>query len=177
MNKSELRKAMLWQNRSLSPELRAEASDRLFRRVEQLPVFSAAHTVAFYCSLPDEPDTSGALRRWRETKRLVVPRVEGDRMQFYEYTPDAMCRGAFGIREPGFEAVRCRPEEIDLILVPGVAFTAKGMRMGRGRGYYDKYLSLPGMRAMKVGVCYACQLVDSLPAEAHDVAMDHVVCE
>lgn len=175
MNKSELRKAMLRQNRSLSPELRARASEALIRHVEHLPVFAAAHTVALFCSLLDEPDTREALNRWSKTKRLVVPRVEGNEMQFYEFAPATLCTGAFGICEPGPGAVRCRPDEIDLILVPGVAFTANGLRMGRGRGYYDKYLSQTGIKAAKVGVCYAHQLVDNLPVEPHDVAMDCVV--
>ena len=69
------------------------------------------------------------------------------------------------------------PSEIDLVIVPGTAFTAAGARCGRGRGYYDKYLSRPDVHAVKVGVCFAHQLVGELPAEPHDVAMDCVVTE
>ena len=69
----------------------------------------------------------------------------------------------------------CDPADIDFIVVPGVAFTAAGARMGRGRGYYDKYLSQPGFRGVKAGVCYAHQLVGELPVEPHDVFMDYVV--
>ena len=63
------------------------------------------------------------------------------------------------------------------MIVPGTAFTAAGARMGRGRGYYDKYLALPGVHAVKIGVCYAHQLVGELPAEPHDVAMDAIICD
>ena len=82
-----------------------------------------------------------------------------------------------GIAEPDVDAEPCEPSEIDLIVVPGTAFTQAGARMGRGRGYYDKYLSQPGFRGVKVGVCYAHQLVGELPVEPHDVFMDYVITD
>jgi len=96
-------------------------------------------------------------------------------MRFYDYAPGELCRGAFGIAEPSVAERPCDPADIDFIVVPGVAFTAAGARMGRGRGYYDKYLSQPGFRGVKAGVCYAHQLVVELPVELHDVFMDYVV--
>ena len=67
------------------------------------------------------------------------------------------------------------PDEIDAIVVPGVAFTVKGVRMGRGKGFYDRYLAQSGFAALKIGVCYREQLVPDIPAEPHDVAMDAVI--
>lgn len=177
MFKTELRRKMRELNRSLVPDVRAAASERLFRRVETLPAFAGARTVALFCSLGDEPDTAPVLACWGLRKRLAVPRVEGDEMRFYWYDPATLCAGAFGIAEPGPGAVRCDPAQIDLVVVPGVAFTRGGDRLGRGRGYYDRYLSQPEMHAVKVGVCYAHQLVDCLPAEPHDVTMDCVISE
>jgi 5-formyltetrahydrofolate cyclo-ligase len=110
-------------------------------------------------------------------KRIVVPRVEGDVMRFCEYDPQTLRPGAFGIAEPGPEAQTCDPSEIDLVIVPGTAFTAAGARCGRGRGYYDKYLARPDVHAVKVGVCFAHQLVGELPAEPHDVAMDYIITD
>ncbi len=81
---------------------------------------------------------------------------------------------AFGIDEPQ-GATPCPPERIDLIVVPGTAFTRAGARMGRGRGYYDRYLSRPGFHARTVGVCYTHQLLDTLPVEPHDVPLDRVI--
>lgn len=69
----------------------------------------------------------------------------------------------------------CPAGEIDLVVCPGVAFTADGRRLGRGRGYYDRYLGDPVFRGFRVGVCYAHQLVDDLPVEPHDVRMDRVI--
>ncbi len=175
-DKKELRAQMRRRNRSLAADERVAASESIFRRVEVLPAFAAARTVALYCSLPDEPDTVGVLERWSAVKKIYLPRVGGDTMCFCEYGPDEMCAGAFGITEPSAGARACDPAAIDLIIVPGVAFTAAGARMGRGRGYYDKYLSQPNVRAVKVGVCFAHQIVADLPMEPHDVAMDFVCC-
>lgn len=177
MTKKELRAAMKKRNLTLSAAERAAASERIFRGVERLPGFSAARCVAFFCALPDEPETGRVLTRWSTVKRIVVPRVEGDVMRFYRYWSGALRPGAFGIAEPSAAEPPCDPADIDFIVVPGVAFTAAGARMGRGRGYYDKYLSQPGLRAVKAGVCYAHQLVGELPVEPHDVFMDYVVTD
>lgn len=178
MTKKELRAAMRQKNLGITPSERAAASGRIFARAELSEAFGRARTVGVFCSLADEPDTSEALARWSAAgRRLAVPRVEGDVMRFYEYDPRTMCRGAFGISEPGTGARFCPSSEIDLVVVPGTAFTAAGARMGRGRGYYDKYLSQPDVHAVKIGVCFAHQLVGELPSEPHDVAMDYVITD
>lgn len=176
MTKKELRAVMHRKNLGITPSERAAASGRIFARAELSEAFGRARTVGVFCSLADEPDTSEALARWSAAgRRLAVPRVEGDVMRFYEYDPRTMRPGAFGIVEPGPEARLCEPRELDLVIVPGTAFTAAGARMGRGRGYYDKYLAQPEVHAVKIGVCYAHQLVGELPSEPHDVAMDQVI--
>lgn len=178
MTKKELRAAMRRKNLGITPSERAAASGRIFARAELSEAFGRARTVGVFCSLAGEPDTSEALARWSAAgRRLAVPRVEGDVIRFYEYDPRTMRPGAFGIVEPGPEARLCEPRELDLVIVPGTAFTAAGARMGRGRGYYDKYLAQPEVHAVKIGVCYAHQLVGELPSEPHDVAMDCVITD
>lgn len=201
MTKNELRAAMRCRNRQLPPEEKAAAAERIFAEVEALPAFGRARCVACFCALPDEPPTEAVLRRWSRSKRVVVPRVEGDTMQFYDYRPDALVCGAFGIDEPVVDAdshvagssgvpdadavstasregcslcALCPSEAIDLLVVPGVAFTSGGARLGRGKGYYDRYLGQSGLRAFRVGVCFAHQLVEVLPVEPHDCPMDAV---
>lgn len=175
MTKKELRAAMKLRNRTMTPQQRVAAAVRIFSQVAAMPAFAAARCVGLFCALPDEPPTDEMLAAWNGTKRLVVPRVEDEQMRFCDYDSATLCVGAFGIAEPGAAAGLCDPSEIDLLVVPGVAFTTSGARMGRGKGYYDKYLSQSGFRATKVGVCYAHQLVAELPVEPHDVPMD-VVC-
>ncbi len=167
---------MRQRNRMLEHGAREAASVQIFWQVEQCEEFRSAEVVALYCALPDEPPTERVIVRWlQEGKRVVVPRVEGEKMRFFRYDPSTQIVGTFGIEEPGDGAVLSAPAEIDLMVVPGVAFTARGDRMGRGRGYYDKYLSQSDFRAYTIGVCYAHQLVDSLPVEAHDRRVDKVV--
>ena len=172
-----LRRMMRMRNRAVSAEEREEASARIFSQVESLPAFGRARCVAAFCALDDEPATQEVLDRWLKSgRRVVVPRVEGDEMQFYDYAPEAVARGAFGIAEPSSEAQLCPPSEMDLMVVPGVAFTREGLRLGRGKGYYDKYLAQSGFRACTVGVGYAHQLTENLPTEPHDRRLDEVIC-
>ena len=179
MTKKELRAAMRRKNLGMHSVGAGRGVGAYFRPGGAFRRLSAAaRTVGVFCSLADEPDTSEALARWSAAgRRLAVPRVEGDVMRFYEYDPRTMRPGAFGIAEPGPEARLCEPRELDLVIVPGTAFTAAGARMGRGRGYYDKYLAQPEVHAVKIGVCYAHQLVGELPSEPHDVAMDCVITD
>ena len=174
MVKKEIRERMRRLNRALDSRQRLRASAAIFSAVERLPEFRAARTVAVFAALPDEPATDEVLARWASTRRVVLPRVEGDAMRFYACRPDALVFGAFGILEPQGERP-CPAGEIDLVVCPGVAFPADGRRLGRGRGYYDRYLGDPAFRGFRVGVCYAHQLVDDLPVEPHDVRMDRVI--
>lgn len=176
LTKSELRGALRAQIRSLSPSERIAAAERIARQVECDSRFIASKTVAVFMPLGDEPPIREAVERWAAEKRVVVPRIEGDdRMRFFDFCAEQMASGAFGIEEPQATA-ECPPEEIEVMVVPGVAFTAEGARMGRGRGYYDRYLGAPAAaRIYKIGTCFACQLVEQLIVEPHDVLMDRVV--
>jgi 5-formyltetrahydrofolate cyclo-ligase len=176
VDKSEIRRTMRQRNRTLDHGVREAASECIFRQVEQCEEFRCAEVVALYCALPDEPPTEPVIARWLKLgKRVVVPRVAGDELRFFCYDPSTQVVGSFGIEEPGDGALLCSPSEIELMVVPGVAFTATGDRMGRGRGYYDKYLSQSDFRGYTIGVGYAHQLVDFLPVEEHDRRLDKVV--
>lgn len=176
MDKEAIRKRMRQRNRSLSAAERAACSVAIFREVERLEAFSEAHCVAGFCSLADEPDTQEALLRWQQSgKRIVVPRVEGEEMQFYDFQPDRLVGGSFGIAEPDAEAPRCARSEIDLMILPAVALTAAGARLGRGKGYYDRYLAHADFRAYTIGVGYPHQLLETLPTEPHDQLLKRVV--
>lgn len=173
--KSELRRAIRADIGSLSIEERTEAARLIATEIECDPHFRAAQTVAAFMPLGDEPPLREAVERWAESKRVVVPKVEGDQMSFYDFRATQMASGAFGIDEPQ-SSVLCPPEQIEVMIVPAVGFTREGTRMGRGRGYYDRYLgATEAAHIYKIGTCFACQLVDELPTEPHDVAMDRVV--
>lgn len=163
--------------KELSTEQMAKASETIFHNIEQLDSFKQARCIALFAAMHDEVPTQIALDSWPKLdRRIVVPRVEGDIMRFYDYSPERMRTGAFGIEEPEGD-VECRADEIDLIIVPARAFTTSGERLGRGGGFYDKYMSLEGFRAHKTGIAFSCQIFDSLPTDPHDIKVDEVVTE
>ncbi len=173
--KKALRRAIKQQTAALSTEEMACQAAEVFAAIERLPEFAAASTVGLFWSLPDELPTHDIVRRWAAAgKRIALPVTEGVEMIFREFHPEAGLKpGAFGIAEPDTAQIFA-PEEFDLLIVPGVAFTADGCRMGRGKGFYDRYL--PCCRALTIGVCLRHQLVAGLPCEAHDYRLDRVVC-
>ncbi len=136
--------------------------------------------VALFSPLPDEVDITPIIEYLVEQNQclVVLPRVdvgaEKPTMEFYPYRKAEMEVGAYGINEPQGDTP-CPAEAIDLMVVPAVAFTRRGERLGRGKGFYDCYLSREGFRAYTVGVCYSHQLLDSLPTEPHDCRVDEVV--
>ena len=175
--KKEIRAEVRRRIKQLSTEQMAMASESIFGQIEQLEAFNKAHCIALFAAMHDEVPTHIALDRWPKLgRRVVVPRVEGDIMRFYDYSPDRMRRGAFGIEEPEGD-VECKCADIDLIIVPARAFTTSGERLGRGGGFYDKYMSLEGFRAHKTGICFECQIFDELPTDPHDIKVDEVVTE
>lgn len=130
--------------------------------------WDAAQTVLLYSALPDELNTDYLLLSAAEGKTILLPRVDGDRLTLHVYSPDSMAPGAFGVMEPqGPEFPPSRYDEIELAVVPGVAFDRRGHRLGRGKGYYDRLL--PQLKAARlVGLCFPFQVVASVPHEAHD---------
>lgn len=175
--KKEIRAEVRRRIKELSPEQMAEASKSIFSQIESLESFRDAHCIALFAAMHDEVPTRVALDRWPELgRRVVVPRVEGDIMRFYDYSPERMRIGAFGIEEPEGDK-ECPAEDIDLIIVPARAFTPSGERLGRGGGFYDKYMSLEGFRAHKTGIAFSCQIFDMLPTDPHDIKVNEVVTE
>ena len=174
MDKRDIRRTVRNRITLLSEQQRIEASQRIFAEVATLPAFERAKVVALFASLPDEPQSRQFIDEWYGRKRIVLPRCEGEVMNFYDYSPEVMQSGSFGINEPqGAES--CQPSEIDFMVVPGVAFTADGRRLGRGKGFYDRYLSQNGFAAITVGVCFREQVVDEIPSEPHDRVVESVI--
>ena len=172
--KTEIRRSVRKAIATLSEGERISQSAQIVSHIASLEEVQHAKVVALFASLADEPQTADFIQ-WAAThKYIVLPRIDGDDMDFYPYSPESMQRGAFGIEEPQTEE-RTDPAEIDLIIVPGRAFTPQGKRLGRGRGYYDRYMSQSGFHATKIGVCYKEQLVEEIPDEPHDILMECVI--
>lgn len=178
-DKTELRKKIRELKRAVSAEEKLRRSEAVMLRVEALPEFEKARVVLLYWSMADEVQTHDFVNRWYDKKVLLLPCVEGDDLLLRQYTgPECLVAGEqFGIGEPAATLpVFTELERVEMIVVPGVAFDRTGNRMGRGRGFYDRLLkSTPN--AVKVGVAYDFQMIESVPVEPHDVKMNLVVSE
>ena len=173
-NKTSVRQRVRTAIAKLDSAAKAEASTRIVEQLTALKPLCEAKVVALFSSLADEPQTASLVERLRLAGvRVVMPRIEGSEMEFYDID-EGLQLGSFGILEPT-TAAPIEPREIDAMVVPGVAFTREGARCGRGKGFYDKYLSRKGFRAYTIGVCYGCQIVDELPTEQHDKIMNTVI--
>lgn len=173
-NKRDARRAIRSEIAKLSTEEKTALSSQIFSKIATSKEIEQAAVVALFIALSDEPQTTDFIERLlSQNKRVVVPRIEGEKMEFYDIS-DGVAVGAFGIMEP-IATVPVKPSEIDVMIVPGVAFTRNGARLGRGKGFYDKYLSHSDFQAYTIGVCYPCQLIENLPTEEHDRGLDLVV--
>lgn len=136
------------------------------------PQWKTAHTVLLYASLPDEVDTTLAVMTARqEGKVLLLPVVLGEEIALRVFSGE-FAIGPFGIREPVGPYFRDL-HSIDLAVIPGMAFDHNGNRLGRGRGYYDRFL--PSLQAYKIGLCFPFQMVDCVPSDVHDQRVDEVI--
>lgn len=128
-----------------------------------------------YYSLPDEVQTHTFIERWSREKKIVLPVVRGSELDLYLYRgTDDLQKGSFGISEPTGQQWE-ELSAIGLALVPGVAFDTAGNRLGRGKGYYDRFL--PRLQAHKIGICFGFQVMDEILVDAFDQPMDEVWTE
>ena len=175
--KSQIRREVRMKGKQLSAALRDRQSQEIMRLLEDLPVFQRAHVVLLYAALPDEVQTLDFLQRWCRRKQLLLPVVVGNELELRVFTgTEAMTVGSFGILEPMGLQPFTDFSAIDLAIIPGVAFTLDGKRLGRGKGFYDRLLAHPAFRNVyKIGVALPHQILPNLPTEQHDVFLDAVV--
>jgi 5-formyltetrahydrofolate cyclo-ligase len=156
----------------IRPEEREEASLAIYDRIKSFEAWQDAQTVLLFSPLTDEPDVE---RLFDESKRVCFPRFKADRgyeSAIIETIQDLVV-GKFGIQEPPPEADEVNALDIDICLVPGLAFDEACNRLGRGRGFYDRWL--PQISGIKIGIGFDHQLIKSVPTESHDHQLDMVV--
>ena len=146
------------------------------QRLEQNKLFKFAHTVLLYYSMEDEVNTHGLVAALlHQGRRVLLPRVKDD--QNLDIVPvtsgnSLLPQGKYHIMEPTGEPFTDY-SDIDIAIVPGIAFTQDGKRLGRGKGYYDRLLvKMPSV--YKMGVCFPFQIVKDIPTDENDILMDEV---
>lgn len=160
----------------LSPHDHQALSEEVEARLVQLPVFAEARTVLVYAAFGSEAGTGGIVARLLMSgRRLVLPRVAGDDLELCVVTNPVtdLAPGTWGIPEPVAGLPVVAADEIDLFLLPGLAFDARGGRLGYGRGFFDRVLQ--GARGTRVGLAFEGQMVDRVPVTDTDVPVDMVV--
>ena len=170
--KQSMRELLIQKRRMMSAEERTAQSELILSQLEKMTVFREAKTVLLYYPKNNEVDVLPLFKRYKRDKVLLLPVTHRNGMTANPYEGnDKMHRGKVGIPEPTtppFEG------NIDVIIVPAVAFDKQGNRLGRGGGYYDRFLKKQS-HATFIGVGYDFQLVDEVPVRKHDQKMHRII--
>jgi 5-formyltetrahydrofolate cyclo-ligase len=147
-------------------------ANTVFKKIELLPEFKNAKTILFYWSMKDELPTPEVIAAWCTQKELLLPSIEKRRLVLKKYFKDMpLVQKDLGFWEPDLVENYVGP--IDLVIVPGVAFDRNKNRMGRGKGYYDRFFKK--YKPVKIGVGFDFQLMHKIPVAQHDIKMDKIV--
>ena len=174
--KAELRKQVLQEMKDISREQKQAIDQALTEGLLQHPFYQEANTIATYLSFPHEFQTQGLIEQaLKDGKKVLIPKTyPKGRMDFVVYNPQQLVKTSFGLLEPQGDLEVVDVSQIDLIHVPGLAFTREGYRIGYGGGYYDRYLKhFPGHTLSTV---YPCQIQDFIP-ENHDIPVQEVLID
>lgn len=176
--KATLRAAMRQALRSISPEAQAAASAAIRERLARLPVWQNARAVLLFAPTAGEPDVWPLLLVALDSgKHVALPRCLADAARYEAALITDPARdlvpGRFGIREPAPVCKVAELKQLDLVLVPALAFDGHGRRLGRGKGFYDRLLA--EVSGTTCGVAFDQQLVPALPVEPHDVRLNCIL--
>lgn len=174
MDKKETRKLIRELKKEYSLEQKKEMSRPIWEQLQTSEQFRNAKTVLAYWSMDDEVYTHEFIPAWSSEKTFLLPCVKGDELEirYFDGAEHLVPGEGFAIPEPIGELFE-NIGEIDLIIVPGVAFDECCNRLGRGKGYYDKILTTTS--TYKIGVCFDFQFLPQIPVDAHDVPMSCVI--
>ena len=178
MDKKELRQFIRNKKRQYSSSQLEELSLSVLSRLNGNEHLQRAETILMYYSLPDEVNTHAYIDQLlTEGKKILLPEViDGENMVIREYTgKHDLKEGSFHIMEPiGSLFPEERYQELDLAIIPGMAFDESHNRLGRGKGYYDRFLQkIP--QVYKIGICFPFQLVEEIPTEETDIKMNAIM--
>jgi len=165
--------------RAMTRADRADASGRIVDALESTTAFAQARMVVGFWPLSDEPDVRRLLERALALgKRVCLPRVASERVDLVAVHDLGFAGKAsgLGVWEPTAGKV-VPSSEVDLVLAPGMAFDARGVRLGRGKGFFDRLLVDRTTEWMVCGVCFGVAMVDEVPRESHDALVDAVATE
>ncbi|MFI3330948.1 MAG: 5-formyltetrahydrofolate cyclo-ligase [Rikenellaceae bacterium] len=170
-SKTQLRAKIKQIFRQKSSDELKSLSVKVLEKLENSPEFQASQNIALFYSLPDEVYTHEFIDKWASAKNIFLPIIKGDDIFFAPYSGE-LVEGEYSISEPRF--TRDYSSELDLVVVPGLSFSCFGDRLGRGRGFYDRFFARVMPRYI-IGMCFDFQIVDFVPTQEHDRRVDRVV--
>jgi len=176
--KSQLRARCLQVRSELGQAYRDQASEQICERIREWGAFPPSGIVFTYLPMRGEVDLRPLIAAVPHL-RWAIPRAVDSpvpHLVFHEYVPEQLVPHRYGMLEPEAALPVVEPGQAELILVPGLAFTLQGFRLGYGGGYYDRLLAQPG-HAPTLGACFQALLLEELPHEPHDVPVDFLVTE
>ena len=175
IQKAALRKHLLEKRDATSAELRDILSGKIHENLKKISSYTNSQNVACYFPIGSEVDTHDIMLNVLEQgKNLLLPRIADDNLQFCVVTNlEKLEKGSFEIMEPKDNCKKA--EKIDCVLIPTVGVSKSGVRLGYGKGYYDRFLSLTD--TIKISLTYSKQIVKSIPNDSHDVKIDWIVTE
>lgn len=176
--KKQLRAVCRQRRDELGEDHRRQASERICGSIRDWPPFRSARVVFAYLPMPGELDLRPLIAA-SPGAQWAIPRVVDSperHLVFHAYRPERLIRHRFGMLEPDPALPQIPPDQADLIIVPGLAFTRAGYRLGYGGGFYDRLLAQPS-RATTLGACFHALLLDDIPHEQHDLPVGTLVTE
>lgn len=177
--KTKLRKELREKCKALEPAERKRRSHEILKKLFYHPRFVKANSILTYIALESEVETRPLLEEAsKEGKKVYVPRMDTASNRIWPieiFDLSELRAGPYGVREPAYDKKRVgNLGDLDLIVVPGVAFDEEGGRLGRGAGYFDRFLA-EASRAYKIGLAFEFQIVKKVPRESHDIHVDEVL--
>ena len=177
-SKREIRKRILELRDNMDQADREYMNGRLYKRVVSCKEIISADVIMAYVSYKSEVDTIPIINKLLlEGKKIVVPRVSDDDMDFYVISDlNNLEEGYKGIKEPASDCIKYEPAGNEIMLLPGTVFDKRLFRVGYGKGYYDRYLARhKGITT--IGLAYDFQLVDEVPVDTWDKGLDMIITE
>ena len=180
MEKTEARREIGRRIAALTPEEHAARSRAIAERLLRLPEFARANVVMLFAAMADEADTAAIIRAALDAgKTVLLPKVNAQTREMIAcpiVDPADAAPGTYGILEPSNNAA-VDASLIEFCLVPARAFDRTGARLGRGAGYYDRFMASHGFSAVRCGIAFSSQLLDSVPSETHDLPVHVIVTD
>lgn len=176
--KEKIREQILYKRAKQSPDDKKPKDQKIIEFIENLAEFQKAQEVVIYISIHGEVDLSELFEKHKEEKSFILPRVNrsDNRLDLYKINNlEDLVKGSFDVPEPPENLEQVNVEELDLIIVPGIAFAKDGHRVGYGAGFYDRLLKK--VSCPKIGVAYEFQIVENTGGEDHDEPVDYVITE